>query len=40
MFALTGLGSENNGGTIVTDDDQIEMSNLNRQFLFRKENIG
>ncbi|KAL4461677.1 hypothetical protein ABPG72_016686 [Tetrahymena utriculariae] len=40
MFALMGLGSEKNGGVVVTDDDQIEMSNLNRQFLFRKENIG
>ena len=24
----------------MTDDDQIEISNLNRQFLFRKTNVG
>jgi ubiquitin-activating enzyme E1 len=40
MFALMGLGSAGNGSVIVTDDDNIEISNLNRQFLFRKHNVG
>lgn len=28
------------GKLTCTDDDNIEISNLNRQFLFRKENVG
>lgn len=35
-----GLGSGPKGSLAVTDMDRIEVSNLNRQFLFRKENVG
>ena len=35
-----GIGSKNNSKVTVTDNDCIENSNLNRQFLFRKEHIG
>lgn len=38
MAALMGLSTK--GRLVCTDDDNIEISNLNRQFLFRKENIG
>ena len=40
LFALTGLGTGPNGLVTVTDDDNIEVSNLNRQFLFRPNNVG
>jgi ubiquitin-activating enzyme E1 len=39
LFALSGLGTGKDGKVICTDDDQIEVSNLTRQFLFRKENV-
>jgi ubiquitin-activating enzyme E1 len=39
-FALTGTCCGPNGQLIVTDNDRIEVSNLNRQFLFREDNIG
>jgi ubiquitin-activating enzyme E1 len=39
-FALMGLGCSEHGKVTVTDNDNIEVSNLNRQFLFRKNNVG
>jgi ubiquitin-activating enzyme E1 len=39
MFALSGIATGDNGLVTVTDDDNIEISNLNRQFLFRRENV-
>ena len=39
-FALMGLGCSGEGKVTVTDNDNIEVSNLNRQFLFRKNNVG
>lgn len=39
-FALMGLGCSINGKVSVTDNDHIELSNLNRQFLFRNKHIG
>lgn len=39
-FALMGVGCSPNGKVHVTDNDNIEVSNLNRQFLFRKEHVG
>ena len=38
-FALSGLGCGEKGSVTVTDGDSIEVSNLNRQFLFRPENV-
>ena len=39
-FALMGLGCGEGGSVSVTDNDNIEVSNLNRQFLFRKPDVG
>ncbi len=39
-FALMGIGCSPDGKVHVTDNDNIEVSNLNRQFLFRKQNVG
>jgi len=38
-FAMMGLGAGPDGGVHVTDMDQIERSNLSRQFLFRETDI-
>lgn len=39
-FAVMGVGCYADGKVTVTDNDNIEVSNLNRQFLFRKNNVG
>jgi len=39
-FALMGVGCGLEGRVHCTDNDNIEVSNLNRQFLFRKNHVG
>ena len=39
-FSMLGFGRGNKANIYITDMDVIEKSNLNRQFLFRKEHIG
>jgi ubiquitin-activating enzyme E1 len=39
-FALLGIGCGGSGKVTVTDMDRIEVSNLNRQFLFRQSDVG
>jgi len=38
-YAMIGLGSSGKGKIILTDPDVIEVSNLNRQFLFREKHL-
>ena len=40
ILSLMGIATKNNCIVTVTDNDCIENSNLNRQFLFRKEHVG
>lgn len=39
-YAMMGVGTGTNGKLTVTDMDNIEVSNLSRQFLFRQQHVG
>lgn len=39
-YALMGIGCSDAGKVHCTDNDNIEVSNLNRQFLFRQNHVG
>jgi ubiquitin-activating enzyme E1 len=39
-FSLMGISTKEDRKVTITDNDNIEISNLNRQFLFRHDNIG
>ena len=39
-FSLMGIGCSGKGKVHCTDNDNIEVSNLNRQFLFRQQHVG
>lgn len=39
-MAMIGLACGDSGKLKITDMDTIEISNLNRQFLFRRKDIG
>mmetsp|Transcript_10452 Transcript_10452/g.10508 ORF Transcript_10452/g.10508 Transcript_10452/m.10508 type:complete len:114 (-) Transcript_10452:606-947(-) len=38
-YAMLGVGTKDSGHIILTDPDVIEVSNLNRQFLFREKHL-
>ena len=40
ILALMGASTEKNANIILTDNDSIELSNLNRQFFFKEKHIG
>ena len=40
ILALMGASTEENSNIILTDNDSIELSNLNRQFFFKEKHIG
>jgi molybdopterin/thiamine biosynthesis adenylyltransferase len=39
IFALSGIAAGDNGLVTVTDEDNIEISNLKSHYLFRRENV-